>query len=310
MSCRTLASLLVAIASLVAPARAQVAGPGGAAGAGAITVSAAVSLKEALTDAAAAYERQTGRRVKLNFGATGHLLAQIRDGAPVDGFVSAAESHMRQAIRLKVVEASEPVTFARNALVLIVPADAKAPADGFRSLADGGVRRLAIGQPKTVPAGEYATQVLDRLGLSDRLRERLVFGSSVRQVLDYVQRGEVDAGIVYATDAQHAGDRVKRVATAEASWHDPILYSIAPVTRSARRAEVRQFGDYLTGDGGRAILARHGFEVPATPASTFRPASPTSPTSPPSPPAATAPGAMPPAMIAPAATAPAPAGAP
>jgi molybdate transport system substrate-binding protein len=226
------------------------------------TLSAAISLKEALTDVARAYEKQTGRRVRLNFGATGQLLAQIRDGAPVDGFASASAAQMKRAVEWKLVEPSAAVTFARNRLVLIVPADGESAVTDFQSLAGPSVKRLSIGQPKTVPAGEYAAQVLERLRLNSALRDRIVYGANVRQVLDYVQRGEVDAGIVYATDAKQAGGRVKVIATVDEAWHDPILYSLAPVMNANRQQEVVAFQSFVTSDAAQAILVTYGFDPP------------------------------------------------
>ena len=232
---------------------------------GEITVSAAVSLKEALTDLASAYEKQGGGKVHHNFGATGHLLAQIRDGAPVDGFVSAAESHMDQAVKGKLVDADSRTAIAGNTLVLIVPSDAKGAAgvDSFQSLGRAAIKRLAIGQPKTVPAGQYAEQVLKKLGLIESLRDRLVFGGSVRQVLDYVERGEVDAGVVYATDAKESGAKVRIIATADESWHEPILYSVGAVSASEHKTEMDAFIAYLRTDAARAVLTSRGFTVPA-----------------------------------------------
>jgi molybdate transport system substrate-binding protein len=247
--------------------------------AGEITVSAAVSLKEAMTDVAAAYQQETGRRVRLNFGATGHLLAQIRDGAPVDGFVSAAEAHMDQAAAQRLIDPPTRVAIAGSRLVLIVPADAKRAPDGFRALGSASIRRLAIGQPRTVPAGQYAEQALRKLALLESVRGRLVHGGSVRQVLDYVERGEVDAGIVYATDARQSGAKVRVVATAEQAWHEPILYSAATVRGSAKKDDAGAFWSFLTSEAGQKILAAHGFapSTKAPPSTTTSPATPRAP---------------------------------
>jgi molybdate transport system substrate-binding protein len=232
---------------------------------GEITVSAAVSLKEALSDIAGAYVKQGGGKVHFNFGATGHLLAQIRLGAPVDGFVSAAESHMDQAVTDRLVDASSRTVIAGNALVLIVPTDARAAVgvDSFESLGGAAIKRLAIGQPRTVPAGQYAEQVLMKLGVMGSLRDRIVYGGSVRQVLDYVERGEVDAGIVYASDAKESGEKVRVVARADESSHEPIVYSVAAVRASRNRGDTDAFIAYLKGDAARAVLALRGFTAPA-----------------------------------------------
>ena len=234
-------------------------------GAAEVTVSAAVSLQEALTEAAHAYRAETGRTVSLNFGATGHLLAQIRDGAPVDGFVSASLGQFEQAARMGLVRRDNAVAIASNQLVLVVPPDSKIDLKDFRSLATARVKRLAIGQPRTVPAGEYAEQALRHARIAESVRDRVVYGSSVRQVLDYVIRGEVDAGIVYATDGRQAGDQVRVVATAPPGSHDAIFYMLAVVTESPHAREVAQFRKFLVGEAAQKIFAAHGFASPFAP---------------------------------------------
>ena len=230
-----------------------------------ITVSAAVSLKEALTEAAAAYEKETGLRVNLNFGASGQLLAQIRDGAPVDGFVAASTAQMKEAVRLNLVDAYGQYTLAGNRLVLIVPEDSTLELRDFRALADRKVKRVAIGQPRTVPAGEYAVQALRHARVLDAVADRLVFGATVRQVLDYVERGAVDAGIVYATDAAEAGERVRAVATAPPGAHEPIWYPYAAVRKRPNERAAAAFGRWLQTENGQQFFADRGFVSPVTP---------------------------------------------
>jgi molybdate transport system substrate-binding protein len=224
-----------------------------------------VSLKEALTDAADAYTRDTGEKVELNFGATGHLLVQVREGAPVDAFIAASVEQMHQAEQQDLVSSDVRTIVGGNSLVLIVPADTKSNLTGFEALADVSVKRLAIGQPRTVPAGQYAAQVLKTLKQQALLAERIVYGSSVRQVLDYVARGEVSAGIVYATDAMQAGGAVRVVATAEGGWHDPIRYVGASVKRSRKSAAVDRFFRFLTGEAAQKCFAERGFSPPTAP---------------------------------------------
>jgi molybdate transport system substrate-binding protein len=125
------------------------------------------------------------------------------------------------------------------------------------------VKKLALGEPKTVPAGQYATQTLEKLKLTAPLSGKLVYGSNVRQVLDYVIRGEVTAGIVYATDAKQAGDKVKIVATAAEDSHDPIVYPAVVVKKSASAAAAKRFLDYATDDAeARRLLEARGFTRP------------------------------------------------
>jgi molybdate transport system substrate-binding protein len=229
-----------------------------------ITVSAAVSLKESLTQIGGAYEKKSGEKTQFNFGATGHLLTQIRDGAPVDAFISASDEQMNQAESQGLVDSATRTIIAGNEMVLIVPRDSKLQLRSFDKIAGAAVKRLAIGQPKTVPAGAYATQVLKHLKLDSAVGDRIVYGESVRQVLDYVARGEVDAGIVYATDAREAGDEVRVVATAQPTWHEPIHYVAAVVQASKHADKARSFIGFLQGTAAQRILADHGFTSPTT----------------------------------------------
>ena len=229
-----------------------------------LTVSAAVSLKEALSDIVRAYERETNHKVQLNFGATGQLLAQIREGAPVDLFIAAADAHMDHAEGQKLTDPATRKVIATNALVLIVPGDSKSPLAGFADLSRAEVTRVSIGEPKTVPAGMYASQVLRHLKLESPLKDKLIAGASVRQVLDYVERGEVDAGIVYTTDARQSGDKVRVIATAEPAWHDPIRYPAAVVSTSTHQNEAKAFLDYLGSEPAQKLLHDRGFAPPAT----------------------------------------------
>lgn len=228
-------------------------------GAADVTVSAAVSLKAPLTEAARVYSTGSGESVELNFGATGRLLAQIRDGAPVDVFIAASSDQMEHAIKEKLVDPATRTVIAGNRLVLIAPAEASVKVDSFRQLSDKSLKRLAIGEPRIVPAGSYAGQVLRSLELERPLAGRIVHASSVRQVLDYVERGEVDAGIVYATDVIEAHGRVRVVQMAEADWHEPIRYIAATVARSPRARGASGFIRFLSGASGQRIFADSGF---------------------------------------------------
>lgn len=235
-----------------------------------ISVSAAISTKESMTDIAKAFEAQTHDHVDLTFGSSGALAAQIRNGAPVDLFISAANKEVDELNKAGLVDDATRRIVAGNAIVLIVPADSKIILSGFEQLKDPAVKRVAIGEPKTVPAGQYAMQVLKALNLESDLSARLIYGLNVRQVLDYVERGEVSAGIVYSTDALLAGPKVKVLATAKASLHEGVVNPAVVVKASTKKALAVKFLDYVLSDKGQAVLAAHGFNraAEATPAVT------------------------------------------
>ena len=242
-----------------------------------IRVGVAVSLKEAIAEIGKAFETETGTRVEFSFGSSGQISAQIKSGAPIDAFISAARQQVDEMTKGKWVEPGSERIVAGNTLVLIVPRDSEHSINSFESLSSSKIKRLAVGEPKSVPAGQYAAQVLEKLKLRDALKDKVVFGSNVRQVMDYVARGEVTAGIVYETDAKQAGGKVKVVANAPRDSHDPIVYPAVVLNRSKKHAGAKKFIDYLAGDRARKILTDRGFttpdpKTPNKPADTARPA--------------------------------------
>jgi molybdate transport system substrate-binding protein len=226
---------------------------------GEITVSAAASLRDAFREISKQYEERTGTKINFNFGASGALQKQIESGAPVDVFASAGIPQMDALATQGLIVPEMRRDFARNTLVLIVPADSTSGITSFADLGGAKVAKLAVGNPKTVPVGQYAEQSLTRLGLWQRLGPRLILAEDVRQALDYVARGEVDAGIVYASDVRATGERVGTVATAPADSHDPILYPIAVVRASSHQEAARAFIDVVISDDGQRILEKYGF---------------------------------------------------
>jgi molybdate transport system substrate-binding protein len=227
-----------------------------------INLAAAISLKETMIDANIAYSKATGNEVEFSFGASGLLLTQIRNGAPIDGFISAAVEQVDAMEKANLAVPGSRRDVAVNELVLIVPANSTLKLTGPADLKRDDVKRIAVGQPKVVPAGAYAMQSLKHLKLADALAGKLVNGATVRQVLDYVARGEVDAGFVYATDAEQAGARVHVIAVAPAESHEPIVYPGVIVAASNKQASVKKFLDFLATPAGKKILRRHGFSTP------------------------------------------------
>jgi molybdate transport system substrate-binding protein len=225
-----------------------------------ISVSAAISLKPVLLGMKEDFEKSSDAKVTFNFGASGALAGQIKAGAPVDVFISAAQKQVDDLDKAGLLDDATVGVVARNRLVLIVPAKAQAGPKSLDDLRDAKVGKVAIGQPKTVPAGDYASQVLAKKGLTEALADKLVLGTNVRQVLDYVIRGEVDAGLVYTTDAIDAGDAVRVVETVDASLHQPIVYPCVVVKGTAHPKEAAAFLEYMKGEKGQAVLAVHGFE--------------------------------------------------
>jgi len=224
-----------------------------------ILVSAAVSLKNAFEEIGPMYEKRTGAKVRFNLGASGLLQRQIETGAPVDVFASAGEKQMDALQSRGLILADTRRVFARNALVLDVAPQSKLSIRSFADLGRREVTRIALGNPKTVPAGQYAREALTNLKLWDKLQPRFVLAENVRQVLDYVVRGEADAGIVYASDVSAARGQAAIAAYAPKGSHSPIVYPIGIVKDTRQRSNAQRFIDLMLSAEGQAVLKKYGF---------------------------------------------------
>lgn len=227
------------------------------AGAADLTVSAAASLTNAFRELAQAFEAtHPGNKVLLNLAASDPLVQQIAQGAPVDVFASADQEAMDKAQQQGLLAAGTRRDFASNTVVLVVPAGSRIAALGDLQSA----ARLTTGNPASVPIGRYTRQALEQAGLWQALQPKFVFGTSVRQSLDYVARGEADAGFVYATDVMAQKDKVRAVLTLPTPT--PVRYPIAVIATAPQARLARQFTDYTMSAAGQAILAKYGFGKP------------------------------------------------
>jgi len=226
-----------------------------------LIVSAAASLTNAFQDVGKKFEAEhPGVKVIFNFAASGPLLQQIEGGAPVDVFASADEKTMDQAKEKGLILDESRRDFARNELVLIAPARSKTLVKSARDLAGNEVVRVALGKPETVPVGRYTQEALTNDGLWETLAPKFIYGDSVRQVLDYVARGEVDAGFVFETDAAIAKGKVRVAAVM--GGHKPVVYPIAVVSSTQKKRLAREFLDFVVSKDGQEILAGYGFGKP------------------------------------------------
>ncbi|MDB6002143.1 MAG: molybdate transporter substrate-binding protein [Rhizobacter sp.] len=233
----------------------------GAASAADLTVSAAASLTNAFTELGKAFEAENpGTKVQFNFAASGALLQQIAKGAPVDVFASADQQTMNQAQEQQLVRAEARVNFVSNSLVVIVPSDAATSPKTLAELNTPAYKRIAIGVPASVPVGRYTQGVLEKAGLWTAIEAKMIGAQSVRQALDYVARGEVEAGFVYGTDAAVMPDKVK-VAFAVPT-ETPVLYPIAPIAAGSNAAAAQKFVAYVMSPPAQAVLAKFGFGKP------------------------------------------------
>jgi molybdate transport system substrate-binding protein len=226
-----------------------------------ILVSAAASLKDALEEIKPGFEKAHGNiKVNYNFGASGALQQQITQGAPADVFLSAATKQMDALAKAGLIDRSTRRNLLTNRLVLIVPKNYTLKISDFRSLTNSNVKRIAVGEPRSVPVGQYSEEVLKNLGILEQIRPKLVFANSVRNVLAAVETGNADAGIVYITDAK-ISDRIKVVATAANNLHSPIIYPIAVIKASKNPQAAKTFAQYLTSAAAKNIFEKFGFGI-------------------------------------------------
>jgi molybdate transport system substrate-binding protein len=215
-----------------------------------ITVSAAISLSDAFKDMGAEFQKKNPEvKISFNFGASGALQKQIEQGAPVDIFASASQLEMDSLDEEGLIIKDTRTNFTRNKLVIIAPSNLTI--EGLN-----GLNKIAIGDPKTVPAGRYAQTFLENVGIYEMTKPKLIFAENVRQALDYVERGEVDAGFVYFSDTLKSNLSVSPI---NDSLYPPIVYPVAVINDSQQPAISRQFIEYIQSNEGQTILRKYGF---------------------------------------------------
>jgi molybdate transport system substrate-binding protein len=227
-----------------------------------LTISVAASLKDSIVEIEAAYKHDHPEMdFRNNLGSSGTLAQEIDQGAPVDVFFSAALKPMNDLAGKGLIVPGSQRNLLRNALVLIAPRGSHL--QSFQGLVDHSVRLIALGDPANVPAGQYGMETLTALHLVDQIKTKLVLAHDVRQVLTYVETGNADAGLVYATDAQ-ASKQVRVVSIAPEATHEPVIYPAAVVKASRNEEAARKFIEYLNSPVARAVFVKHGFTITAS----------------------------------------------
>jgi molybdate transport system substrate-binding protein len=232
----------------------------------AVLVAAAISLKAPLEDAARRFAATSpGEPIAFNFGSSGQLAAQIEQGAPVDLFVAASPVEIERLAIGEHLDRETRTAVAENRLVVVVPRGSTLPAD-LAGLAASRFARIAIGNPRTVPAGRYARQALVATGIADAVASRLVYAENASQVVALVERGEADAAVIYATDAALSGDALSPALEIPAELHAPIVCEGAVVAGAVAEKRASAVLKFLASPAGREIFVKHGFVAPRTPA--------------------------------------------
>ncbi len=222
-----------------------------------IILSVAASLSDAMKEIKDAYNSDNPQvELLFNFGSSGALQQQIQQGAPVDIFISAASKQMDDLQERGLIEVDTRRNLLVNKLVLIASTDSNIA--NIKDLGLDQVRRVAIGEPETVPAGRYAREALISLGLWDSLQPKLILAKDVREVLAFVETGNVEAGLVYQTDAK-ISNRVKIVSDVPVDAYSPIVYPVAIIANSRNKAAAAQFIEFISSEKGKEILEKYGF---------------------------------------------------
>jgi molybdate transport system substrate-binding protein len=222
-------------------------------------MSAAISLQKPLTELARSYQdRHPGAKISFNFGASGSLQRQIEQGAPVDLYMSAATKQMDDLEKKSLILKETRQDLVINKLVLVVPVHSANRVRSFADLTDPTVSTISMGEPETVPAGMYALEALKALGIWEQVKGKTVLGKDVRTVLTYVETGNVEAGIVYATDAA-VSSKVKIVAEVPQASYQPILYPAAVLKQSKNGLLASDFLRFLSGPEAQIVFEKYGF---------------------------------------------------
>ena len=224
-----------------------------------LIISAAASLTESLEEIKPIYEdSHPGITLAFNFGASGTLQKQIENGAKADLFLSAGAKQMKALVDGKFIDPATQKSLLLNELVVVVPASGGQPVTTLADLKKAPFKKLAIGTPETVPAGSYAMESLVKGGLWDAIQSKIVFTKDVKQVLNYVETGNSEAGFVYKTDALASTD-AKIAFTVDDSSHNPITYPIGIIQASEHRSEADKLYAFLTSQEAVDIFIKHGF---------------------------------------------------
>jgi molybdate transport system substrate-binding protein len=224
-----------------------------------LRISAAISLRAAFLEVKNAFERENRSiQIQYNFAASGVLRQQIEQGASVDIFASADLENMEKLSEQSLIKSNSRLNFAKNQMVVIVPVGNPDRISKLRDLIN--LKRIAIGNIKTVPAGKYAKQAFTKIGIFTELEkmQKLIYAENVRQVLTYVEQESVNAGLVYLTDVLKNG-KVKIALSLPLASTDPITYPIAILSESGNLEFSQKFIDFVGSDRGQQILRSEGF---------------------------------------------------
>lgn len=226
-----------------------------------VLISAAASMTDVLQEVAENYKIVSPSTTLIfTFGSSGALQTQIEEGAPTDIFMSAAQKQMTALEEKDLIVKESKKTLLVNKVVLITPKNSNLSLTSFEDLNRDEVTMIALGEPASVPVGQYSQEVFTSLEILDKVKTKAVYGSDVRAVLTWVESGEVDCGVVYATDA-YSTDQVKIVAEAPEGSHKEVTYPVAIIKSSKNVEKAQKFLDYLSTDEAVKTFEKYGFTM-------------------------------------------------
>lgn len=224
-----------------------------------LNISAAASLKEAMTDIETEYKKVAPSvTLTVNFGASGSLQQQIEQGAPCDIFISAGQSQMKALDDKSLLLENTKKDLVKNDLVLVGPKDTTLT--GLSDLNTDKVKKIAVGEPSSVPAGKYADEVFTKLGIKDAVTPKLVFAKDVKEVLAWSTSGNAEVGFVYKSDALSSPD-AKIIETVADDKHSPITYPVGIIKASKNPDDAKKFEDFLYTDTCKNIFEKYGYGI-------------------------------------------------
>ena len=226
-----------------------------------LLISAAASMTDVLEELAETYKKvDPSTKLTFTFGSSGALQTQIEEGAPADIFMSAAQKQMTALEEKDIIVKESKKTLLVNKIVLIAPKDSTLAIASFEDLTKDEIKKIALGEPAGVPVGQYSEEIFTTLGILDQIKAKAVYGSDVRTVLTWVESGEVDCGVVYATDASST-DQVKVITEAPEGSHKEVTYPVAVIKASKNVEKAQEFLDYLSTEAAVKIFEKYGFAM-------------------------------------------------
>lgn len=225
-----------------------------------LTISAAASLTDVMGEIKTLYTKEKPNvTINYNFGASGALQQQIEQGASVDLFFSAATKQMDALQQKGLIIEDTKINLVGNSVVLVVKSDSTAAISDFKDSASDKIKKIALGEPKTVPVGQYSEEIFTTLNMLDKVKAKAVYGKDVKEVLTWVETGNVDAGVVYGTDAK-SSTKVKVVATAGSDlYKTPVVYPVAVIKASKNVEDTKTFLKYLSSAKAKEVFVKYGF---------------------------------------------------